>query len=433
MLSPFVFQECTCSCGFIFLCVSRVFCQHAAVTFCCVVLNTPIRMPLSSQAKRSLDAMGANIWTRPVDFGAPLGVSGNHVVAYSSEYRRADPIRFGNDSYESAVDIEVCLHAEHEDEISPQSALHHVDQPPPAPHSSSPRPRYFLSVNHRHQVSEADPEHKSVAVAATHLLVPVRHHRSDHQLVPPPVHAKCFRVYAGAKFQCVEYARRYLIMTHHISFPSLPMAFHIFIAMPHFSQLQFSLKDDDAYSDGSSTRSRTVPSIDAATLQDDAVKSINASLPLEDKRALSRRLFSKSTTDSSPHRLIDDDNDDAWMQGHHAPVPGSLVIWGPGGYFKHTGHVAVVVAVDHERVYISEQNVTDCVWPDGRPYARSFALEVHPGSPTRGTAVSCSAAGSPPPGRDAERNAMFYGVTESFFSGTLWGWVTPKSLLRKLA
>jgi glutathionylspermidine amidase/synthetase len=36
------------------------------------------------------------------------------------------------------------------------------------------------------------------------------------------------KVYCGFKYQCVEFARRYLILTHGVSFPSIDMAWQIF-------------------------------------------------------------------------------------------------------------------------------------------------------------------------------------------------------------
>ena len=38
------------------------------------------------------------------------------------------------------------------------------------------------------------------------------------------------------------------------------------------------------------------------------------------------------------------------------PVPGSLLIWGPCSEFPVTGHVAVVINVTRDYVYIIEQN-----------------------------------------------------------------------------
>ncbi|CUF44666.1 Hypothetical protein, putative, partial [Bodo saltans] len=197
---------------------------------------------MSTRAQRSMETMGANIWTRSVEFGGPLGVSGNRVVAYSSEYRRADPKRFGDDSYESSVEIEVALHRiiEAANESAAVAAAVSSSEPPKtiAPEAA---PQYRLSLRHKHQVSEADPDHAAIRTAP---IAHPRHHHGPHLKDASSVLlTKNINVYAGAKFQCVEYARRYLIMTHNISFPSIPMAYHILLAMPNFTKLHFAVDE----------------------------------------------------------------------------------------------------------------------------------------------------------------------------------------------
>ncbi len=48
------------------------------------------------------------------------------------------------------------------------------------------------------------------------------------------------------------------------------------------------------------------------------------------------------------------------------PEPGSLLIWNEGGFFRHTGHVAVVVEASDTFVRLAEQNYDDKVWPEVR-------------------------------------------------------------------
>jgi hypothetical protein len=331
-----------------------------------------------------METMGANIWTRAVDFGGPLGVSGNRVVAYSSEYRRADPSRFGDDSYESSVEIEVALHR-----LPDVTDVDAADDSRAA--GADAAPQYRLSLRHHHKVSEADPDHAAIRTAP---VAHPRHHDGPHLKDTSSVLlTKKISVYAGAKFQCVEYARRYLIMTHNISFPSIPMAYHILLAMPNFTKLHFAVEEQR----GGGTRP---PRIVAEGHSEPAVKSINASLSKEEQQLVSGRIMN-----------ADGDTNDHWYEGQHAPVPGSLLIWSPKDYFKHTGHVAAVVAVDDDRIYISEQNVTDCVWPTDRPYARSFPLQR--------TRIPVKGGGE----------KTVYGLNESYVNGVIWGWVTPKSLL----
>jgi glutathionylspermidine amidase/synthetase len=57
------------------------------------------------------------------------------------------------------------------------------------------------------------------------------------------------------------------------------------------------------------------------------------------------------------------------------PEKGSLLIWHPKGYFKDTGHVAVIINVGEDFVDIAEQNVEDSVWPSNRNYSRRLSMK----------------------------------------------------------
>lgn len=59
------------------------------------------------------------------------------------------------------------------------------------------------------------------------------------------------------------------------------------------------------------------------------------------------------------------------------PLISSLMIWEPRGEFETTGHVAVVVGTSDRHVDIVEQNVEDCVWPDGQDYSRRLAVSAN--------------------------------------------------------
>lgn len=113
-------------------------------------------------------------------------------------------------------------------------------------------------------------------------------------------------VYTGFRFQCVELARRYLVVNYAVTFDSIPMAYDI-----------FNLKH---------------------------VRSIKD----EKKRAM------KANTNG----------------GFEPPVKGSMLIWEAHGEFKVTGHVAIVVEVTSTHVDIVEQNVEDAIWPQGQKYSR---------------------------------------------------------------
>lgn len=121
-------------------------------------------------------------------------------------------------------------------------------------------------------------------------------------------------VYTGHKFQCVEYARRWLVMAWGVTFPDVHMAYEIF-TLPHFVRLHDN---------------RPIPVI-------------------------------RTRNGSSGAR----------------PALGSIIIWHEGGFFRMTGHVAVVVHADEEKVLVAEQNVTDRVWKNPS-FARALEVQVGP-------------------------------------------------------
>lgn len=224
-----------------------------------------------------------------------------------------------------------------------------------------------------------------VSVAGHVVASPVAHRGPT-----PPEHTvvsrQRFSIFSGAKFQCVEYARRFLTMHHCITFPSIPMAYHILTAMPSFSGIAFEAKAGDQTPVEWARHFKPM----------DTVKCVNGTLPRETQEALCSRI---------PHCP-------------HPPVVGSLIIWAPEGYFKHTGHVAAVVGVDEGTgtIHIAEQNVTDRRWPNGLSHARSFRLQTgtRPSPDHRGNVV------------------VTYGLNEVFVDGVIWGWVTPAGLLPSL-
>lgn len=119
-------------------------------------------------------------------------------------------------------------------------------------------------------------------------------------------------IYMGYKWQCVELARRWWMITRGYFFDEVAMAYEIFDL-------------------------RTVRRV-----------SDDVRLPLASFRNGSRR----------------------------RPVPGALLIWDKGGEFEHTGHVAVITEVLRDRVRIVEQNYHDSVWPEGQDYSREIPLRV---------------------------------------------------------
>lgn len=119
-------------------------------------------------------------------------------------------------------------------------------------------------------------------------------------------------VYMGYKWQCVEFARRWLYSNHGYIFDDVAMAYEIF-------------------------RLRSVRRVHD-----------NAVLPLRAFRNGARR----------------------------RPEPGCLMVWAEGGEFERTGHVAVVTEVFPDRIRIAEQNVHHRVWADGADFAREIPARL---------------------------------------------------------
>ena len=119
-------------------------------------------------------------------------------------------------------------------------------------------------------------------------------------------------IYMGYKWQCVEFARRWMYINKGYIFDDVAMAYDIF-------------------------ELRTVRDLNS-----------NTRLP-----------FQAFTNGSRTH-----------------PEVGSLLIWEEGGEFEDTGHVAVITEVTPECVRIAEQNVGHTRWPEGQDYARELKAKV---------------------------------------------------------
>ncbi|MEK9753388.1 MAG: glutathionylspermidine synthase family protein, partial [Rhodospirillaceae bacterium] len=117
-------------------------------------------------------------------------------------------------------------------------------------------------------------------------------------------------VYMGHKWQCVEFARRWMYVNRGHVFDNVAMAYEIFRL--------------------------------------DEIESVSGG----------HRLPLKSFRNGS----------------HRPPEPGALVIWNEGGWFERTGHVAVAVEVGDRVVRIAEQNVNHRKWPDGAHWSRELPL-----------------------------------------------------------
>jgi glutathionylspermidine amidase/synthetase len=119
-------------------------------------------------------------------------------------------------------------------------------------------------------------------------------------------------IYMGYKWQCVEFARRWMYINKGYIFDDVAMAYDIF------------------------------------RLQSVRVVGENRRLPL--------RSFSNGS--------------------RRHPEPGCLLIWDEGGEFERTGHVAIVTEVTPTYIRFVEQNVHHRVWPKGQSYSREIRASV---------------------------------------------------------
>jgi glutathionylspermidine amidase/synthetase len=145
--------------------------------------------------------------------------------------------------------------------------------------------------------------------------VPV--YSSDYETASPrdftersAYHSYIDGVFMGYKWQCVEFARRWLYLNHGYIFEDVPMAYDIF------------------------------------ELRHVRVVETDALLPL------------RAFTNGSPR----------------PPEPGSMLIWEEGGEFQRTGHIAIITEVHDDHVCIAEQNLEHELWPTDQSYSRTLTL-----------------------------------------------------------
>ena len=58
------------------------------------------------------------------------------------------------------------------------------------------------------------------------------------------------------------------------------------------------------------------------------------------------------------------------------PEIGSMLIWDEGGEFAHTGHIAIVTEVFDDKICVAEQNMNFTPWPAGQHYSREIEAKV---------------------------------------------------------
>lgn len=158
------------------------------------------------------------------------------------------------------------------------------------------------------------------------------------------------RIWVGYKHQCVCCARIFLIREYGLTFESIPMAYHIF-ELEHF--LRFV--DVEKKSKGAKEHDEDQIVYEKVPV----LKVRNGEVP-KDPTVLESGL-------------------------HKRPLPGNVLLWKCGGFFSHTGHVAIVTEVVEKLqteedikngrknfgVRVWEQNYDDEPW-GGREYSREL-------------------------------------------------------------
>lgn len=122
--------------------------------------------------------------------------------------------------------------------------------------------------------------------------------------------------YMGYKWQCVEFARRFLYINYGLVFTDVGMAYEIFALRILRRVIDEALLPLHAYANGSKK----------------------------------------------------------------APQAGALLIWDEGGIFEHTGHVAIITEVLADKVRIVEQNLIENRLPSGQQWTRELPLSVIEGN-----------------------------------------------------
>lgn len=119
-------------------------------------------------------------------------------------------------------------------------------------------------------------------------------------------------IYMGYKWQCVEFARRWLYINKGLIFNDVTMAYEIF-------------------------KLRTIRDL-----------KNNIDLPLNAFKNGSKR----------------------------QPELGSMLIWDEGGEFERTGHIAIITEVFDDKIRIAEQNMDFVKWPEGRNFSRELEAKI---------------------------------------------------------
>lgn len=129
------------------------------------------------------------------------------------------------------------------------------------------------------------------------------------------------KIFCGIKFQCVEYVRRWLILTYGITFQQIDMAYMLF------------------------------------TEENICFRNIWTNQLISYNKILNGSNHSNRSNHSNGSDIL--------------PRTGSILLWDKTKQFL-TGHVAIILYIDEDYVYIGEQNWSDTLWTN--PYSRKIPI-----------------------------------------------------------
>ncbi|KAG5504738.1 hypothetical protein GH5_05365 [Leishmania sp. Ghana 2012 LV757] len=176
---------------------------------------------------------------------------------------------------------------------------------------------------------------------------------------------KSFRegVFMGYQWQCVEFARRWLWVTHRLLLPQRSCAY-CFASCTHVYRLK---EDRSRISQLPHAKVNGAAAVIGAGL---APSSMSVSAVTE--LALRGPRENKDAWEKVPAKFV--------KQGSPVPpVADSLIVY-PMSFGSPWGHIGVITAVDLDRqlVYVADQNRFFHDW-NGRSYSAAFRLECHKG------------------------------------------------------
>jgi hypothetical protein len=280
----------------------------------------------------------------PLPFGSELGRF-RGVPAYSCHYESADPAKFKCDwDYMSYYNFEKGGITSTGGKELLNLRCSAVTCSPSANHSC------ILSGDSLQQVTFDDICCPLAAGAATTTTKKEKETNSRKQV----------GIYLGHMFQCVMASRFWLVKTYGLTFQDVPMAYDIF-ELEHFYKILHV---------GETSSQHKMEKVPVLKVRNDG------KIPHENSEVMETGLYKR-------------------------PLPGNILIWEEGGFFRYTGHVAVVTEVvernnnneniDQQQqqspsssssskyyqfgVRVWEQNFNDESW-QGRNYSRELPAYV---------------------------------------------------------